>query len=534
VKINFDRLTPLLVSILPPWVFLFYLYRQNAEYVSYRHVFITALFLTLAAGILHVLVALVVRSSQAAMILTNLLWVLAFVLKPVYGTLSGVFGLRLTYLIYVLCVFLLGVALLLFLVQRFIKRKEFTLIVAVFWLVMFTLNFIPATFSYVSDGTQERSGTIVKTSFVVNGGSPSPNIYWFFMDGMLGFDAFDYLFHDSQMDLSNRLTERDFTINRGAQFETFHATINACPSLMSPCWYDTVMAPALASIDLNNYASKMSFKYKNQNSLGTIQARQKNELIAAFTAKGYQTNAIIPGGNIFLPSTTRFYVRGKDIRNNNIEVEKYNQIVEFDQLEELFYVTSIFKSRALFPITEPLFGFIRKIVLDIDILPSASDDTTLYLDPLLEILSSPSPRLTIMHNLTAHFPFMYDEDGTMISGRTSNEQMDSNNYPPQHRLAARKLLEYIDLIIAHEPDAIIVVQADHGLHGNETRDLLLASGKTDGNVRLVQNSTISAVRIPEKWGGGDAPLEPLNIARFLVNRFVGENYRILTSDEIIR
>jgi hypothetical protein len=43
----------------------------------------------------------------------------------------------------------------------------------------------------------------------------------------------------------------------------------------------------------------------------------------------------------------------------------------------------------------------------------------------------------------------------------------------------------------------------------------------------MQNSVISAVRIPKRWGGLDQPLDPLDISRVLVNRYVGENYKLV-------
>jgi len=52
-------------------------------------------------------------------------------------------------------------------------------------------------------------------------------------------------------------------------------------------------------------------------------------------------------------------------------------------------------------------------------------------------------------------------------------------------------------------------------------------GWSDEDVRRQQLSAFSAVRIPQIYGGLDAPLDPRNISRELVNRFVGENYELL-------
>jgi len=50
----------------------------------------------------------------------------------------------------------------------------------------------------------------------------------------------------------------------------------------------------------------------------------------------------------------------------------------------------------------------------------------------------------------------------------------------------------------------------------------------------MQNQTINAVRIPEKYGGLESPVEPLNITRLLINSFVGKNYTLLAPAETIK
>jgi hypothetical protein len=73
-----------------------------------------------------------------------------------------------------------------------------------------------------------------------------------------------------------------------------------------------------------------------------------------------------------------------------------------------------------------------------------------------------------------------------------------------------------------------VVQADHGLHYAEHREALLKKGGTEDDVRVMQNQVMSAVRIPETWGGLRVPLDPLDISRVLINRYVGQNYKMVT------
>jgi hypothetical protein len=146
-----------------------------------------------------------------------------------------------------------------------------------------------------------------------------------------------------------------------------------------------------------------------------------------------------------------------------------------------------------------------------------------YVDALLKTFTEAGPRLTIIHDLKAHGPFFRNEDGS-LEARTEAVSMDPSHYPPQHRHAAKIALAYIALILEHDPDAVIVVQADHGLHDPKNREILLEKGGTEEDVRVMQNQVMSAVRIPETWGGLEEPLDPLDISRVLVNRYVGKNY----------
>ena len=109
--------------------------------------------------------------------------------------------------------------------------------------------------------------------------------------------------------------------------------------------------------------------------------------------------------------------------------------------------------------------------------------------------------------------------------RSSSYRIDL--YPAAHGYMAHMLMTMIDMILEQNPNAVIAIQSDHGFHLEETQTQLLADGLTEAEVANLQNSVMSAVRIPEQYGGLNAPLDPLNITRELVNRLVGQNYKLL-------
>jgi len=100
-------------------------------------------------------------------------------------------------------------------------------------------------------------------------------------------------------------------------------------------------------------------------------------------------------------------------------------------------------------------------------------------------------------------------------------------YPDSHHYQAVVMLNMIDMVLEHNPDAVIVLQADHGIHLYASQMQFLEDGLSEEEVFDLMHSVFSAVRIPERYGGLVEPLHPLNITRELVNRFVGENYELL-------
>jgi len=100
-------------------------------------------------------------------------------------------------------------------------------------------------------------------------------------------------------------------------------------------------------------------------------------------------------------------------------------------------------------------------------------------------------------------------------------------YPYAFERVINGMMADIDEILARNPDAVIILQSDHGLHISATQDHLLAIGLPHDTIMDLIHSVFSAVRIPESYGGLDTPIAPINITRELVNRFVGQNYEMI-------
>lgn len=152
-----------------------------------------------------------------------------------------------------------------------------------------------------------------------------------------------------------------------------------------------------------------------------------------------------------------------------------------------------------------------------------------YVRMLYDTFTLASPQLTVTHFLLAHRPFLRE----LNISRFSTDAEDIRNYHAQHEYAGQLLIVLCDMIIENDPDAIIVLQADHGIHKEEYAEQVAAIYGDDTPITDFFNSTFSCIRIPDKLKDEEKEKvlkNPLNISRYLVNCYVGDNYSYLQAD----
>jgi hypothetical protein len=552
-------------SAIPPWIILFYFYDKNKNEISYWQALIAALVFSLLSLAFYSVVSNiekshnirarqkknenncfddspVLRYAAPAAMLTVTLWIISAAIKPLYDAMLEIFNKPIRYTVCAFCT--IGISGIVFVLTKNIKRKEIFILIAVFETVLFAFNFIPGTFSFAANKDMRRPlpanvddksppPPIVET--------PRPSIYWLFMDGMLGFDGMERLFGDKQEEFAAALIDKGFLINRKAEFEVFHGTTRATAALMSPSWYDNTLLPILSSINLDDYNAKQ----KTIENINPLFARRNNELIRAFSAKGYTVNIISSSGaylhNDFYETSDNIFYDAKLISGDKQKL--FVSYIKFRNLNSLLgdsLASWTIIDTAVMKFADSLYGKAMNVVPVPQIIADktsvygdeydgdffTSNDDRWFVDALAEVSARRSPQFTIVHDLKAHVGFIRNEDGSLAI-IAEGAELDPDNYPPQHRYAAKIVLEYAAIILERDPDAVIVIEADHGLHTDETREYMLERNKSDEDIRVMQNHVMSAVRIPEKWGGLDEPLDPLNISRVLANRYAGKNYTLL-------
>ena len=446
---------------------------------------------------------------------------------------------------------------LIWLLTVFFRKKRFDSVITVgIEIVTVMLLFLNVT-SAVRNYQEQKSVDIasdMKTEFAVeNLETDVPNVYWFHCDGMLGFSAFEKYFGDSQSEFLQQLADRGFMVNKDANLEAGHATVGAIASLMCPDFYDNHL---LSIINAEPDKAKLhdSFDGPKYSELLRI-ARLHNEMITAFDESAYNTAIVIATlkgekGNI----STYF----PPIAQHEYEVDvDQNKIVVFDTDPEATKAAGMEVSSTAF---SSLKNFLYTLMLPMHEiveknLPKGFETIAAVLAadkqekrPLADCVpdkihtlstqavsvaidNEDSPYFFVIPHYIAHNPFIYDENGNQVHTDSKNVL----DYPSQHRYAQKVIIDAVDTILEKDPTAVIVLQADHGLHGNTQADFTAAFGE-EAKAAELWNCVLSAIRVPEQYRNGEeqfAISNPLNMSRYLVNRFVGRNYEYLPANELL-
>ena len=558
-----DRLIYLAAVAVAPSIPLFYLYnRNNPEGLLFKHFLVTGGVLAVISLAIYLPVSKFILRCGHAMIIIALFWAAFWFFKPIGNIIardnaSAAFYLLLS--IGLIGYFLDGIE-----INRLVKNT-----MAILLCLMFAYNFVPGVFivsrSEIRRAYNKWAGKLpyeIKTEFNIVSDLHKPNIYWLHMDAMMGFDAVEHYFNDPQTALKNDLLERGFIINKSARLEAGYTRI-AMAAMLSPVFYDSYLAGEFAR------AAKFAGFYYG-NSIITSMTKKgfslddiypQIELLKAFSDAGYLnignsamvfTNVSINVDMMVDDAVTTYTVISREA------LVTFNKFVNFKNIITDASVLSVIK-----PKIDEMFEKEKPISND-QPLPAYQETVNRYLSgsdvdwnmdryvrDMKYTASIQTPHFYYISNLTAHVglfgtvigkvtykkpvghTFFLDEYGRYYKER-QDDPLDVHLYLPQHKYAVKEMMAQIDTVIENDPDAVIIIQGDHGIHAHGIDyspsgfKSMSARGYNTEEQKKLHFSVISAVRIPPQYGKLSQPLDPLDIGRYLVNNFVGKgNYDYL-------
>jgi len=566
-----ERFIYLLSVVLVPSIPLFFLYSQNAaQGLLFKYFLIMGGALALISLVLYLLISKLFLRRRRAMIIITLFWAAFWFFKPLGKIIArgnvGFSQIKIT-------VYLLILVLIIAFILRFIKMNRLVAnTIAVLLCLMFVYNFIPSALAVFAGERQrvknEKTGELpykIKTEFNVDPNLPKPNVYWLHMDGMVGFDAVERYFNDPQTELKNDLAKRGFVINKSARLEAGY-TQAAVPAMTSPVFFDSYLKNEFIIAAQLTRGQRENFINININRKGIsfdMDIYPKIEILKAFSNAGYINIAnkydpkdITFSENIDILINDYNVTTGLDIKRKADNM--FNILFEFKELitdaSALIIIKSktdeIFEKKRPIANTQALPAY-QETVENVTGYPGY-DKAMAYMIRMMKYATLiPTPHFIYFFNGTMHagffesvigevtykepvgWTFGIDEYGNYYK-EPLDDPLDVHLYLPQHKYAVKQMIAQIDTVLENDPNAVIILQADHGIHcygyNNFPFDFeaMSARGYNLEDQLNLNLSVMSAVRIPPQYGKLTQPLDPLDIARYLVNNFVGKgNYEYL-------
>ena len=490
-----------------PNILLFNLYNRQTEevHVVFSHVLILAGFLSTIGIILYFILKWLASKEVSILVVTAFwafFWYFGALRRFVFTEMSGIV------LTLIIAAFL---AVLFFLLNRIKPRfsdfQPVFLTMSAVLLIMFVVNAAPAFYHNAFSSTHiasedgriahDRPAFTAKNTFEVDQSLPSPDIYWIHLDGMVSLSSFESFWGVCQNDVRYELRKRGFLINEEAYLRNAAGTKIALPMLLSPHIYDSYLGIHLMNIQEGigiDVRDELLPILDDDEVNIHVDIIMNNELFSALLWRGY----MVHGVNTFWNVLDKYTVKGYE---SGIVRRTWKSFAGSD-FPFLIFQTTPLPLGLLFDFFETV--FVDPVYLNLNDVNHEAKFVWKYFDQ-------------------THSMLWYLFDPTY----RGNTETRLDLYPVAFDSITASMLESVDHILAQNPNAVIVLQSDHGLHRIATQQHLVEIGLPEETILELAHSVFSAVRIPEAYGGLYKPVDPLNITRILINRFVGENYELL-------
>jgi len=544
---SYDLLFGTVAAAFLPNIFFLILFNNNRvldELIFIHSMILVAIFSIISIGI-FMLFRFITCGTEKALLALLFLWIPFWLFEAIFSFTSSISAL-LSRRVLLVCHAILIIILLL-LLRKFNPldkyRQDIFRVLAIVIGMFFMFNFVPALYTEIVTNVRRPSEQVydVKVEFKVYKHLPSPDIYWLHMDGMMNFDTVHKYFGDAQEELKTELEQRGFVINDSAELIAGYTPVSTA-ALLSPTFYDSYLSKHLgevASLLNSDRTVELHEIFMSDGISINRNIAPRNELYKAFMAKGYKTVIISTIGYGIQPIEYFYRFDNDDLPLLIMGDSKVpDALVGIESIVQvLTKTTSLSAIRArISSIFDSMLGRTWLQIPDYDVRIESLTMNTLGLRiekrlyrRLLDSQKIESPRLAFVSIDITHSPFgviSVETDG--VGNAPVNLNDVDKLYHVHHEYAAQVMLNTIDIILDRNPDAVLVIQGDHGIHRISTQEYMLKMGYSMPQILEMKHSVISAVRIPPQYGGLNGPVAPLNITRMLVNLFVGENYEMLS------
>ena len=298
-----------------------------------------------------------------------------------------------------------------------------------------------------------------------------PDVYLFVLDEFAGKTQLKLDFDYDLQPFENKLIEREFIVP--TSFTNYPNTEFALPSLMNMMYLDKVVV----GMENNSRDFQVTHQILRINNVMKIFKANDYDIITFFGGMGnsYNTQLVdekLCGFGGFNPDLTKNFVL------TYLPVSYFNEVLlENHSREKLECVFKTFEDN------------------------SFNDNS--------------KPKFVLSHLRLPHEPFVYDENGNSVENK---DEYDKSAYLSQLKFAETKILEIIDTIQSHSPNAVIIIFSDHGYRG----DIDWENPKMIDYIRGF--NTITSLYFPDNYEKIPSEISNVNIFRVFFNSYFNSDF----------
>jgi hypothetical protein len=302
-----------------------------------------------------------------------------------------------------------------------------------------------------------------------------PDVYMFVLDEFSGKNTLKLDFDYDLQPFENKLIERGFFVP-ASSFSNYPHTEFSMPAIMNMMYMDKLVA---------------GMENNSRDLQASLKVLRTNNVMKIFKANDYDVVTFYGGtGNSY---------------NTKLVDEKLCAFVGFNlDLTKNFVFTYL-------PVS-----YFNKVLLENHSREKLECVFKTFEDNAFE--DNSKSKFVLAHLRLPHEPFVYDENGNIMQNKNENNK---SAYLSQLKFTETKMVEIVDTIQSHSPDAVIILLSDHGYRG----EINWENPKKIDYMRAF--NTITAFYFPIGYEKIPLEVSSVNVLRIFFNSYFNADFEIL-------
>jgi len=301
-----------------------------------------------------------------------------------------------------------------------------------------------------------------------------PDVYMFVLDEFSGKNTLKLDFNYDLQPFENKLIEREFIVP--TSFSNYPNTDFSLPSLMNMMYMDKVVV----GMENNSRDFQVTHEILRINNVMKIFKANDYDIITFFGGMGNSYNTQLVDKKL-----CAFGGFNPDLKKNFVltylPTSYFNEVLlENNSREKLECIFKTFEDNTF-------------------------EDNS-------------KPKFVLAHLRLPHEPYVYDENGNIMQNKG---EYDKSAYLSQLKFTETKMLELIDTIQSHSPNAVIIIFSDHGYRGEIDWE----------NPKMIDYmrgfNTITSFYFPIGYEKMPSEISNVNIFRIFFNSYFNTDFEIL-------